>query len=97
MPLLYKKTLAAPGSSSTKTGGEMGAGRGNGKRKWMGEGAEGRLSEQEKVKQVCGNGLPSRENCYSVPTAVHQTKLPKHFRSMFPFLFSMFIALYSKN
>lgn len=38
MPLLYKKTLAAPGSSSTKTGGEMGAGRGNGKRKCGGRG-----------------------------------------------------------
>lgn len=89
MPLLYRKTVAAPGSSSTKTGGKMGGGE-------AGRREKGRPSEreQEKEKPVCGNGLPSHETGYWVPTAVRQTKLPQHFRSRSPLFFSMFIALY---
>ena len=43
-------------------------------------GVEGeRERERERAQQVCRNGLPSCKNNHSVPSAVHQTKLPQAF------------------
>lgn len=89
MPLLYKKMLAGPGSFSTnKKGGGIREDERCGGRK------RERESEPESSKSVEMDSLHVRTvtQCLQLFTRLNS---PKHFTSMFPFFFSMFIASHS--
>lgn len=93
MPLLCKKTLAAPGSSSTKTGGEMGVGGVMGReRRGRGGGRENIRERRRKQSRSVEMDSP-HVRTVTQSLQLFQTKLPKHFRSRFLFFFSMLIAL----
>lgn len=64
--------LAGPGSFSTNK-------KGGGIREDEKCGGRKRERERAREQQVCRNGLPSCKNSHSVPSAVHQTKLPQAF------------------